>query len=78
MASHKSITRRSKKNPDLCQLASAATASIATALALLLETERQVSNDADIHTLIIAGIKNKCTVACATLQAIDKALGGAA
>lgn len=79
MTPRKSITRRSRKRPDLRQLANVAnadTASIATALALLLEAERQVVIDVDTRNLIVTGIKNKCTVACATLQAIDKALDG--
>ena len=75
------VARRTRKrNPDLRALANAAhadAASVATALAVLVEAEKETVIDPDTRALIVAGIRNKCTVACATLQAIETALGGA-
>jgi hypothetical protein len=77
----KAARRTRKKNPDLRTLANAAnvdTASVATALAVLYETEREVVIDADTRALIVSGIRSKCLTACASLQHIEQLLGGSA
>lgn len=70
--------RNRKRNPDLRKLANAAhadSASVATALAVLYETEKEVLLDVDTRNLIVSGIRSKCLTCCATLQHIEQLLG---
>lgn len=72
--------QKSVRQPDPRQLANTAAAdcaSVATAVSLLIETEKEILIDEDARALIVRSIVAQCDAVCAILRIVANAVGGA-